>query len=262
MTQSRSIPDGLRIVTAAERPELVPGMQRLGASPWPEFLDHDAAVNVHWPSLYELVPEYQFAVLDGQELVAIGNSVPIGWDGDPRTLPPEGIDAVLASGIDRARRGMAATAASALMIVIRPDHLGRGLSAACVRAMASVVAAQGAVDLVAPVRPTHKHRYPLIPMEQYASWRRPDGTRFDPWLRVHERVGGEPIGVAPAAMTVRGSVREWEEWTGMTFPGSGSFVVPEGLVPVEIDIGRDEGRYVEPGFWMRHRCPPADGART
>jgi hypothetical protein len=28
--------------------------------------------------------------------------VPIGWDGDPRTLPPEGIDAVLASGIERA----------------------------------------------------------------------------------------------------------------------------------------------------------------
>jgi hypothetical protein len=50
-------PDGLRIATAAERPELVPAMKRLGGSPWPEFLDHDATVNEYWPSLYELVPE-------------------------------------------------------------------------------------------------------------------------------------------------------------------------------------------------------------
>jgi hypothetical protein len=200
------------------------------------------------------VPEFQFAALEDGDLVAIGNAVPIGWDGDRQTLPGEGIDAVLASGIERARRGATPTAASALMIVIRPDRLGRGLSAVCIRAMASVVAAQGLADLVAPVRPTQKHRYPLIPMEKYAAWRRPDGARFDPWLRVHERVGGEPMGVAPAAMTVRGSVAEWERWTGMTLPGSGRYVIPGGLVPLEIDVERDEGRYVEPGFWMRHRC--------
>jgi hypothetical protein len=221
-------------------------MKRLGGSPWPEFLDHDATVNEYWPSLYELVPEYQFAVLEGDQLVAIGNALPIVWDGDPHTLPPEGIDAVLASGIGAARRGMAATAASALMIVVRPDRLGRGLSAGCVRAMAGVVAAQGLADLVAPVRPTHKHRYPLIAMDEYRDWRRPDGTRFDPWLRVHERVGGEVLGVAPAAMTVRGSVAEWKRWTGMALPRSGRFVVPGALVPVEIDAARDEGRYVEP----------------
>jgi hypothetical protein len=112
--------------------------------------------------------------------------------------------------------------------------------------------------LVAPVRPTHKHRYPLIAMAEYANWRRADGTRFDPWLRVHERVGGAALGVAPAAMTVRGSVADWERWTGISLPGSGRFVVPGGLVPVEIDVERDEGLYVEPGVWMRHRCARDD----
>jgi GNAT superfamily N-acetyltransferase len=242
------------IVTAAERPELAAQMQRLGGSPWPEFLDHDAVVNECWPSLYELVPEFQFAVLDGDELVAVGNAVPFPWDGTPAGLPDAGIDAVLTAGIAGARRGEAVTAASALMIVVRKDRLGRGLSGACIRAMAQVVSAQGAADLVAPVRPTLKHRYPLIPMERYAEWRRPDGSRFDPWLRVHERVGGEALGVVPAAMTVVGSVADWATWTGMAFPGSGRYVVPGGLVPVEVDVASDEGRYVEPGYWMRHRC--------
>lgn len=72
-------------------------------------------------------------------MVAIGNSVPIAWDGELSSLPAGGIDAVLASGIEGARRGAAPTAASALMIVVRPDRLGRGVSAACVRAMARLV---------------------------------------------------------------------------------------------------------------------------
>jgi hypothetical protein len=31
-------------------------------------------------------------------------------------------------------------------------------------------------------------------------------------------------------------------------------VVPDALVPVEIDRERDLGRYVEPNVWLRHRC--------
>jgi hypothetical protein len=75
-----------------------------------------------------------------------------------------------------------------------------------------------------------------------------------PWLRVHERMGGEVADVAPAAMTVEGSLTEWEGWTGIAFPDSGSFVVPGGLVPVEIDVTEDAGRYVEPAVWVQHRC--------
>ena len=45
---------------------------------------------------------------------------------------------------------------------------------------------------------------------------------------------------------------EWEQWTGMAFPESGSYVVEGALVPVEIDRTRDVGSYVEPNVWMRH----------
>ena len=89
------------LVTVAERPELAGEMLRLGDSSWPAFLGHDAVVNALWRFLYELAPDYQFALLDEQtgSLAAMGNCIPIRWDGGPQTLPDRGIDAVLQDGV-------------------------------------------------------------------------------------------------------------------------------------------------------------------
>jgi GNAT superfamily N-acetyltransferase len=237
----------------------VEAISDLGASPWPEFLQHDEVCNAHWRFLYELAPDYQFGLLDDEtgSLAAMGNCVPIRWDGDPGTLPDRGIDAVLEDGIACLRDGASPTAASALMIVVPPERRGQGISAKGIEAMAEVVARQGLPDLVAPVRPTEKDRYPLIPMERYIEWRRDDGRRFDAWIRTHERVGGEVVGPASAAMRVTGNVADWELWAGMAFPASGEYVVPGALVPVEIDRDRDTGDYVEPACWVRHRTGAA-----
>jgi hypothetical protein len=105
--------------------------------------------------------------------------------------------------------------------------------------------------LVAPVRPTLKARYPLTPIAEYAEWRRDDGTHFDPWLRVHERVGGRILGPAEEAMLIEGTREEWEGWTQMAFPAAGDYVVPGALVPVRFEAGR--GVYREPCVWVEHR---------
>ena len=248
----------LTLVTAAERPELVSQMLRLGTSPWPEFLDHDPVVNALWRSIYELAPSYQFGLLDEQanSLAAMGNCLPIRWDGRAEALPERGIDAVLEDGVACLRDEATPTAASALMIVVAPEWLGRRISARAIRAMAEIVGRHGLADLVAPVRATDKHRYPLIPMGRYIRWRRDDGSSFDPWIRVHERVGGEIVGCASAAMRVTGSVAEWERWTGVAMPESGAYVIAGALVPVDIDRERDVGEYLEPACWVRHRLLP------
>jgi hypothetical protein len=87
------------------------------------------------------------------------------------------------------------------------------------------------------------------------AWRRPDGVLFDPWLRTHERLGAEILKVAPESVRVAGTIAEWEQWAEMAFPETRSYVVPGALVPVEIDLERDEGLYLEPNVWMRH--PPS-----
>ena len=141
---------------------------------------------------------------------------------------------------------------AALVAVVDPGYQGRGLSSLIIEGMRGLAAEHGLDALVAPVRPTLKARYPLTPMERYLGWRRADGQLFDPWLRVHERLGAEILGVCPGSLVVEGTVAEWEEWTGMAFPDSGSYVVEAALVPVEIDRAHDVGRYVEPNVWMRH----------
>ena len=102
------------------------------------------------------------------------------------------------------------------------------------------------------MRPSLKHRYPLAPIERYIEWRREDGKLLDPWLRVHEDAGAKLIRVASESMRISGSVAEWEDWTKLVFPETGTYVVPGALVPVEIDRERDEGVYVEPNVWMHH----------
>jgi len=111
--------------------------------------------------------------------------------------------------------------------------------------------AAGLRALIAPVRPTAKQDYPLIPIERYMAWRRPDGSHFDPWLRIHERVGGELTAPAPESMLIRAPVADWEEWTGMALPDDGDHVVPGMLAPLVVRNGI--GRHVEPNVWVVHK---------
>jgi hypothetical protein len=117
--------------------------------------------------------------------------------------------------------------------------------------MRRVAADAGFPELIAPVRPTWKERYPLMPLERYAHWKREDGLPFDPWIRLHVRLGAELAEVCPESMRVTGTVAEWEEWTSLRFPEDGDYVVAGALVPVTFAEGI--GVYVEPNVWMRHR---------
>jgi len=53
-------------------------------------------------------------------------------------------------------------------------------------------------------------------------------------------------------MKINGTVADWESWTNMKFPESGTYIVPGALVPVTIDVEKNEGRYVEPNVWIQH----------
>jgi GNAT superfamily N-acetyltransferase len=187
-----------------------------------------------------------------EEVIGVGHAIPAAWDGDTASLPDEGFDAVLEARF--AREPPTPTVLCALGITIAPECRGQGLSRRMIERMAEIGRAHGLDTLIAPVRPTLKHRYPLTPIERYLSWRRPDGTHLDPWLRTHERLGADIVKVASKSVVVTGTVAEWEEWTEMALPESGVYVVSGALVPIEIDRERDEGVYVEPNVWMVH--PP------
>jgi GNAT superfamily N-acetyltransferase len=241
--------DGLTVHTAAERPDLDERADALTAEVWPEYNRHGEVLGEHWHVLSERFAEFQFVVADeAGELVAQGHMIPCSWDGTAEDLPA-GIDAVMLHGVALAEPP---NAASALAAEIRPRWQGRGLAPVMIRTMASICREHGFEHLIAPVRPSHKDRYPLTPIERYAVWTRPDGLPFDPWMRVHARVGGRILRPAPESLRITGTVSEWERWTEMAFPETGTYVFPRGLAPLHVDREADQGRYFEPNVWMAH----------
>ena len=236
----------MNLIRYADRSDLLE-RRDLSEQTFPEFMHHNEPGARWWRFLYDRFPDFQLALLDDEELLAEGHSLPVPWDGSLDDLP---------SGWSEAfERGMTsdepATALSALAISVHPQQQGRGLAARMLEAFRDAARAAGLSDLIAPVRPTWKERYPLIPIERYQEWRREDGTHFDPWLRVHERIGGEIVAPAPESMAMEAPVADWEEWTGMRFPDDGTYVFRGGLAPLEVRDGI--GRHVEPNVWVLHR---------
>ncbi len=145
--------------------------------------------------------------------------MPNPWDGTADDLPSGWDEAFLRAY----ESGREPDVLSALAISVRPDRQSQGLARRMLEEMRGAAATGGLRELIAPVRPTLKARYPLIPIEQYMEWRRPDGSHFDPWIRVHERIGGEILAPAPESMVMDNPVPDWEEWTGMQFPADGDY---------------------------------------
>ena len=236
--------------TLKRRPELAEQVDQLAGEAWPTFMLH--ADTPYWGSLFDTFAGFQILFCDSADtLIALGHTIPFVWDGTLEDLPPT-IDEVMEKAIDAHRERRAPTALSALAALVSPEHQGRGVSSKVLRAMRSLAAEHGMNSLVAPVRPTLKSLYPLTPIERYARWQRSDGAPFDPWLRVHWRLGAEYLKVAPEATVITRTVAEWEEWTGMSFPESGEYVVPGALQPVTIDREQNMGTYSDPNMWMRH----------
>ena len=186
-----------------------------------------------------------------QEVIAEGHTIPCDWDGTPDGLG-DGIDAMLAAAFIARADGRSATALCALAAEVRPRFQGGGLASRMLDAMTEIARDSGLDELIAPVRPCFKDRYPITPIEEYVAWTREDGELFDPWIRIHTRRGEQIVKPIPHSMRITGTIAEWEEWTGMSFPGDGHYTFAAGLAPVEIDHKHDRGSYWEPNVWIVH----------
>src|SRR5581483_6761939 len=112
------------------------------------------------PQLYDLYPDFQLWVVDREanprRAIGYACSVPVEWKGTPM---PDGLDWALGEGV----QGNPTTLCAVVAGVV-PEYRGIGVAETLLRRLGAIAAGHGLDSLVAPVRPTWKERYPLIPI--------------------------------------------------------------------------------------------------
>ena len=240
------------VVTSSERPDLEDEAGAAFRVKWPEFIFHDPIAKQYVAQVAERFPQYDVLLLDEGRVVAGGWGVPIRWDGTVQDLP-DGYDGAMVRAVEGHQGGVQPTTFSFMAVAVGNGEVQRGMAGEVMAALRVRAVEAGLTHVIAPLRPTLKARYPLVPMASFATWTRSDGLSIDPWIRAHQRMGAAILAPCRRSMVITGAVSEWESWTDMVFPETGAYVVPDALGLVDIDREKDIGTYVEEGLWVQHR---------
>lgn len=216
------------------------------------FLSRTRAHQDYYAKILEDHADLQLCLVAEEtgEPVALANCVPFSYSRDLATLPQEGWDWLVEAG---GRGGRGANVLGALAVSVPNCHRGKGYAQRMIRELKSLAIRRGFEALVVPVRPSAKCRHQGVPMRDYMRWTDGAGRCYDPWLRSHVSQGAEILGACDRSMVVEEHVAFWETWAGRRFERSGKHMLQDGLVPVEIDLEAQTGRYEEPNVWVRYR---------
>jgi len=240
------------VATFKERPDLFNQQEEICGRAFPAFLYYSDTATAFWEKMISCYGNFQFLLLEQDQVAAVINCLPLNLDMPVETLPDDAFDWAFVKSIKDYEDGKKLNAAVGVQIIVPETYQGKGVSGAAVKALKKACSQKGLEKIIIPVRPTLKSRYPLQSMEDYMRWNRDDGLPLDPWLRVHVRCKGRIVKVCSNAVEIKGSIEQWETWTKMIFPRSGEYVVEGALCPVAIDKEQDLGRYVEPNVWVSY----------
>jgi GNAT superfamily N-acetyltransferase len=239
------------LIPVAEAPEFDQEAGQRFVEEWPEFIFHDQEVKKYRDRRVEYFRDWEFYLVSAGRLIAGCWGVPIAWDGTVDDLPGGFTDS-LARAVASYEEGVVPNTFVLMAAAVRSDEQGQGHAGRVISAVRERATSGGLPRVIAPVRPTLKSSYPLTDIAEFMSWTREDGLPLDPWVRTHVRLGATILAPAPESQTMTGTVADWEKWTGMLFPASGPYVIPDGLTLLTIDRPAGTGVYREPNIWMRH----------
>ncbi|MGC9221423.1 MAG: hypothetical protein ACP5H2_08740 [Solirubrobacteraceae bacterium] len=240
------------VVTSSDRPDLDDEAAAAFRERWPEFIFHDEIPTEYMPRVDNYFREFSIFLLHDGKIAAGDWGVPFAWDGTPAELP-EGYRSALVAAVEDHEQDRQANAFSFMAAAVGKEFDKQGLAARVLEALTERAIAAGLTHVVAPIRPTWKHKYPQAPMADYATWRRDHGLSLDLWIRTHQRMGASIVKPAPNSMAITGTVADWEGWADMPFPVTGSYIVPDALNLLEVDREHDTATYREENLWIQHR---------
>ncbi len=237
--------------TLTEMPDLADELRNLNRNSWPNFIIYG---NSHsWDRCYTELSDFLLLLTDSNNvLIGGGFTAPVPWNGEIDQLP-KSIEEIVETGLEN--RGISVNTLIPVAALVDRRFRGEKISAEILKQMKSLAMKGGFQNLIVPVRPSWKARYPLQSIERYATWKNREGLFYDPWLRTHQRLGARIMTCVESTLNIEGTIEDWENWTGMIFPESGAYIVKHALQPVQIDVESNLGVYHEPNVWMQHPLP-------
>lgn len=246
-TQTDLIKSSYKILTGEKQLDCFNEIFQLRKKAWPDFirLGEDLISKI-----YRIFPNYQMSLFDtvNNKIIGIANSIPILWNKPMDELPDDGLNWILENSdqLNRAPKNNLC----AISVTVAPDYRNKGISAILLNQLKILCQNQQLKNLIVPVRPVLKKNYPLIPIEDYIQWKDKKGFLFDPWLNKHISLGAKIAKICKHSTQVTASIKQWEEWTGLIFPGDGFYIIKEALNPLKIDYTHNQGLYIEPNIWV------------
>ena len=239
----------IKVYSLSEKMELINKLNEINQKIWPEFMLHWECSA--WAHLFSTFADHQILLTRDENILAYGFTIPIYWDKELVSIP-DNLKTLIENGVEIKNKGIKANILLALAAVVSPKNKGEGLSYEIVKSMKELGIEKKYNSLIIPVRPTLKSKYPLIPIDNYAYWKNEDGFAFDPWLKVHDKLGGKIFKTAEISMIITGKVKEWEKWTNLKIPESGKYIIEGALNPLEVNYERDIGTYYDPCIWIKY----------
>ena len=78
----------MNVVRYADRPDLLERRyEELTKPTFPEYMNENEPGKLYWRRLYTDFPDFQVALVDGDELLAEAHAIPLPWDGTLDDLP-------------------------------------------------------------------------------------------------------------------------------------------------------------------------------
>jgi len=239
----------MEIYSLNEKKLFMNELNEINQKVWPEFMLHWNCSA--WSHLFSTFADHQILLIKEENLIAYGHTIPIYW-GENIVNIPDNLKTLIENGVETEEKGLKPNILLALAVVVCPKYKGEGLSYEIVKLMKKLCTEKKYDSLIVPVRPTLKSKYPLISIENYAYWKKEDGSAFDPWLRVHDKLGGKILKTSEISMVITGKVKEWEEWSNTKIPESGKYIIEGALSPLEINYDQDIGIYYDPCIWIKY----------
>lgn len=244
----------LVIRTRADSPELKKAACSIEQAAWSDlgYLNYTRAGYDLYTKLLEDYADYQLCLVDEERgyPVAVANCVPIHCSGLDE-LPAEGWDWIVENAAECQIHGNA-NMLGALAVSVPAIYRSKGYARKMIQALLELTKKKELSGLVVPVRPSSKAQHPRVPINDYITWTDNAGRTYDPWLRSHIMSGGRVVKACERSMVVQEHVGFWENWSKRTFDHSGRYEVSGALVPIEIDLDRNYGRYEEPNVWVAY----------